>query len=110
MATGYVLTNKRAGKGDHHDELSALEVLCDLPLRYLDVTQITNYGAFLQGIGQEDYLIIAGGDGTLNHFVNNIAGMKLPDHILYYPSVPEMTLHGNWARNMGTLRSLSGNI
>lgn len=86
MATGYVLTNKKAGNRDVELDSAALEVVYNDPLVFLDVTQITNYRVFLSGMEPDDYLIIAGGDGTLNHFINNTAGMKLPEKVLYCPA------------------------
>lgn len=85
MATGYVLTNKKAGNGEYAQDVSVLEILYDEPLRFLDVTQITNYKVFLGGLEPDDFLIIAGGDGTLNHFINNTADLTLPENILYFP-------------------------
>lgn len=85
MATGYVLTNKKAGNGEYAQDVSVLEMLYDEPLHFLDVTQITNYKAFLEGLEPDDFLIIAGGDGTLNHFINNTAGLVLPEDLLYFP-------------------------
>lgn len=85
MAEGYVLYNDRAGNGKYKDLLDALQVVFDRPLRFLDVTQITNYAAFLSGLEAEDVLILAGGDGTLNCFINNTEGLTVPCEILYFP-------------------------
>ena len=78
MATGYVLTNRKAGNGTCGKDISLLELLYDAPLQYQDVADVTDYRAFLEAIGPEDFLILAGGDGTLNHFINNTAGLSLP--------------------------------
>lgn len=85
MATGYVLTNRKAGNGTCGKDISLLELLYDAPLQYQDVADVTDYWAFLEAIGPEDFLILAGGDGTLNHFINNTAGLSLPEQILYFP-------------------------
>lgn len=85
MATGYVLTNKKAGNGEYAQDVSVLEMLYDEPLHFLDVTQITNYKVFLEGLEPDDFLIIAGGDGTLHHFINNTAALELPENLLYFP-------------------------
>lgn len=85
MATGYVLYNPLAGNGAHISEIKLLELVLPDPLELRDMTRITNYGAFLSGMTDEDYLILAGGDGTLNRFVNDTAGLQIRQEILYYP-------------------------
>ena len=50
-----------------------------------DVTKISDYAAVFSGLTSEDSLILCGGDGTLNRFVNDTDGMEIPCKILYYP-------------------------
>lgn len=50
-----------------------------------DVTKINDYQSVLSGVTAEDTLILCGGDGTLNRFVNDTQGMEIPCEILYYP-------------------------
>ena len=52
----------------------------------LDITTISNYAAFIAGLAREDVLLIAGGDGTLNRFINNTDSMDIPQDIHYYPT------------------------
>lgn len=85
MATGYILTNKKAGNGNSEQELSRLRTLYPEPLVFLDVTQVGSYAALFEDMAPDDYLILAGGDGTLNHFINDTAGLTLPETILYFP-------------------------
>ena len=69
----------------------------DEELEYYDITRITNYAAFISGMGREDYLVIVGGDGTLNRFVNDTDGLEISQEILYFP-----TGTGNdFAKDMG---------
>lgn len=86
MATGYVLYNQKAGNTDALKSVKALEATLTDPLKYLDVLNISDYRAFLTGLEPEDYLILAGGDGTVNRFVNNITGIDFPNDVLYYPN------------------------
>lgn len=86
MRTGYVLTNKKAGNSNYARDVELLKAKFPEPLVFLDVTQITNYAAFLSGLEGEDFLVLTGGDGTLNHFINDTAGLPLPQTILYYPT------------------------
>lgn len=85
MATGYVLTNDKAGNGGYARALERLKEFCALPLVCMNVEKITDYAAFLGGLEQDDLLILAGGDGTLHHFINNTRNIPLPPHVLYYP-------------------------
>lgn len=86
MAKGYVIYNPLAGKGTAEEDTKLLQVLLDEDLEYYDITNITNYAAFLTGLNREDYLVIVGGDGTLNRFVNDTQGITLEQEILYFPT------------------------
>lgn len=85
MPTTHVLVNPHAGKGDHEADTAALQVLLDEPLIFCNIAGICDYGAFFAGIPPEDKLIIAGGDGTLNRFVNDTASLPLPENICLFP-------------------------
>lgn len=86
MSKGYVLTNRKAGNGSYAQEVASLKGRYSEPLTYLDVSEITDYAAFLGAMEDDDFLILAGGDGTLHHFANNTYGMELPEKVLYYPT------------------------
>lgn len=86
MATGYVIYNKMAGNANALEQVKMLELIYDDPLKFIDVLEISNYKAFLRGLEKEDYIILAGGDGTLNRFVNNTEGISFPNDVLYYPN------------------------
>lgn len=85
MAKGYVLYNPIAGCGDGETKVKALSSLLSDPLEYYDVTKVQDYASFLSEMDADDYLIVAGGDGTINRFINNTAGCDIPNDILYYP-------------------------
>ncbi len=85
MAKGYVIYNPLAGNGTAEEEARLLEAVLDDDLEYYDMTKITNYAALLGGMAKDDYLIIAGGDGTLNRFVNSTQNIEMSQEILYYP-------------------------
>ncbi len=86
MAKGYVIYNPLAGNGNALEEAQLLQMVLDKQLEYYDMTRITNYTAFIGGMEPEDYLVIVGGDGTLNRFVNATDGLEIAQEILYYPS------------------------
>ena len=86
MTKGYVIYNPLAGDGTAEEDAKLLQVVLNDELEYYDMTHITNYAAFLSGLGKNDFLVIVGGDGTLNRFVNDTIGMEIPQDILYLPS------------------------
>lgn len=86
MAKGYVLYNPKAGSGAYMNTLDTLEIVMDDELVFQDITHITNYRAFLSGLEDDDYLLLAGGDGTLNRFINDTDGLNIPNEIFYYPA------------------------
>ena len=97
MAKGYVIYNPRAGNGKAKEDAQLLRMVLDEELEYYDMTRITNYAAFISGMEKEDYLVIVGGDGTLNRFVNDTDGLEIAHEILYFP-----TGTGNdFAKDMG---------
>lgn len=86
MATGYVLYNTKAGGNAGREKVDSLRESLAGPLKFVDVTKISDYRVFLtSGMEKDDYIILAGGDGTLNHFINDIAGIECNHEVLYYP-------------------------
>lgn len=86
MAKGYVVYNPLAGNGQAQADAQLLQLILCGELAYYDITRITNYAAFISGMEREDYLVIVGGDGTLNRFVNDTDGLEIPQEILYFPT------------------------
>lgn len=86
MPTGYVLYNPKAGNDKTQDAVKGLQFRIQDPLKFADITKICDYHSFLtNGLEPDDYIILAGGDGTLNHFINNIEGIPFHNKILYFP-------------------------
>ena len=86
MATAYILYNKKAGATDSMESVKTLEIIINDEIKYIDVTQIRNYDVFLSRLGNDDYVILAGGDGTLNWFINRTDGIEIHNEILYFPN------------------------
>jgi diacylglycerol kinase family enzyme len=51
---------------------------------YVDITTI-NYLEFFENIEKDDNIIICGGDGTLNRFINDTKDIKYENNILLFP-------------------------
>ena len=86
MANGYVIYNPLAGNGNALEDAKRLASILPDTLRFFDITKITNYQSFIGGMEENDYLVIVGGDGTLNRFVCQTAGLTISQDILYLPS------------------------
>ena len=50
----------------------------------MDVTKTEDYAGFFAGLSEEDEVIVCGGDGTLNRFVNETAGVEIKNKLYYY--------------------------
>lgn len=66
-------------------------VLTNDTLDFVDVTTLKSYASFIENAPSQDGLILAGGDGTLNRFINDCnANNALPKvisrEIQYYPA------------------------
>lgn len=86
MATGYILYNEKAGTGKIADAMQELKAKLKGELKLVDVLKLTDYAAFVSALKEDDYVVVAGGDGTLNRFVNNVEGLQIPCDVLYYPA------------------------
>ncbi len=79
----YILYNPLAGKGQHEEKVKALAAACGGETECRAVTEITDYAALFSDLSAEDAIILCGGDGTLNRFVNDTEGMNIPCDVLY---------------------------
>lgn len=82
----YILYNPLAGHGAPHEKLSKLKSYLSGECVELDVTKIESYADLLENLDKDDDIIISGGDGTLNRFVNSVDVEIIHNDILYYAS------------------------
>lgn len=80
----YILFNEKAGNGQSEHRARALAEAYEGEIVYMDILKIDDYPAFVSALTPNDTLILCGGDGTLNRFVNNLDGLSLPCDVLYY--------------------------
>lgn len=82
MNQHYILYNPLAGNGSCMKKAESIQkiypgaVLCDM-------RKIADYSDFFAGIEPQSNIVICGGDGTLNRFVNAVRDIKI-HHNLYY--------------------------
>lgn len=79
----YILFNPHAGNGAAQEAAENLAASSPLDSYPTLMTEITDYAAYLAGISPEDTLTVCGGDGTLNRFVNDTAGLEIPCEVYY---------------------------
>ena len=85
MNTYHVLFNPHAGNGHGEEEARKLDtLLTDVSLCYYNITEVEDYAAFFSAIPAEEDVILCGGDGTINRFVNDTEGLTYPNDILYF--------------------------
>ena len=85
MSKAYILYNPMAGNGQIKNDLDALEVVIDDEVIFTDLTKAETLEKIVSAMDADDYMILCGGDGTLNRFANDMARLNIKNEILYYP-------------------------
>ena len=83
MSKAYVLYNPLAGKGKNTEKVKKLYNLLTDEIILCDITKEETYQIVLPHMQDDDYIIICGGDGTLNRFVNRAVEVKC--EVYFYP-------------------------
>lgn len=80
-----IIYNPHADNGRGETNARKLDTaLADNSLTYYDITKIKNYAAFFSVLPDNTAVIISGGDGTLNRFINETADIDIHAPIFYY--------------------------
>ena len=96
MSEKYILYNPCAGGPETEKAVKALQDANEGAVA-INICRIISYKTFFNGLDPNDTVILCGGDGTLNRFVNDVNGMNIPNKLYYYPTGP-----GNdFARDVG---------
>lgn len=85
MAKAYILYNPLANSGNGADILPDLDAFINDEKVTCDMTSV-NYKDIINSMGDDDYIVICGGDGTLNRFVNAVDCDNIAQDVLYYAS------------------------
>ena len=82
----YVLYNPISGNGE--GVLAAEKIIGEEKAihKLVDMTAISSYTELVSALKEEDELIICGGDGTLNRFINAVDSLDLNNRIFYSPT------------------------
>ena len=69
--TYHILFNPLAGNGKGEERAKRLETLLTDGARcYHDLTKLNGYAPLLRTLEPQDVLVLTGGDGTINRFLN----------------------------------------
>ncbi len=80
----YILYNPHAGHGSSAQKATELAAKYEGDVTLYDMTEIADYAAFLSPLGETDRVIVCGGDGTLNRFVNDTEGVAIKCEVYYF--------------------------
>ncbi len=84
MKKYYVLHNPLAGHGKEKNELEILGALYGREnLVCTDMTEISDYKTYFADLDGDAEIIVCGGDGTLNHFINKTKDIEIKRNIYY---------------------------
>ena len=85
MTTYRILYNPLANNGKGLQTSEALRAMFpDDDLHFEDLTAIGDYASYFADLSAGDVVILCGGDGTLNRFINDTEGLTLNREILYF--------------------------
>ena len=85
MSKYYVLYNPLAGNKKCGSEIKKIEAFLDGETVYCNMTKSETYSDVLPNMTEGDKLVVCGGDGTLNRFINLPYDYSEKNDILYFP-------------------------
>ena len=87
MKDVYILYNPKSGDGRSRDAALCLsKKYPDANVEVLDATRIFDFKKFTMGLDERTSIILCGGDGTINYFINNISKRDIGYGLFYYPT------------------------
>lgn len=84
MRKAYILYNPKSGNGTGESEGRRLENYDGREVVFCDITKIENYTEFFMQVEADAVVVVAGGDGTISRFADNIAQVDVKNDIYYY--------------------------
>lgn len=86
MAKYYAIFNPLSCNGRGADEAKRLnDIYGEDNVVYRDITKIGDYRGFFAEIPLSDEVVLCGGDGTLNRFINDTKGLQIQHTVTYFP-------------------------
>ena len=86
MSKAIVLFNPMAGNKEsfHEAKEKLIAYLGDKEQIFTDVTAVSDYKELFDTLEADDEIYVLGGDGTLNHFVNDTVEIEIKNDIYYF--------------------------
>lgn len=85
MAKFKVLYNPLSGKVNAENVKADLQKLMQGDeLEFFNVTEISDYSKFFKGVPSDANILVVGGDGTVNRFVNDTDGIDFKNSVWYF--------------------------
>lgn len=81
-----ILYNGLADNKKGYENAQELKKFVEGEAQFEDLTKIEDFAKFFAGFDKTQKFILTGGDGTVNHFVNDVEYEDIPDNLQYYPS------------------------
>ena len=81
----YIFYNPKSGKLDALKNAELLSRTINAGFLIEDITTFNNKSDFFENLNKNDTIVICGGDGTLNRFINNHDCEKIKADITYCP-------------------------
>ncbi len=82
----YVLFNPFSCNGDCENHAKTYIEGISEDHKLVNMTEIESYQELFAGLSTDDEIVICGGDGTLNRFINDTNGIEINNPVYYYPA------------------------
>ena len=79
----YVLYNPHSNNEKGKETIEAVKTQLPSDTPFYDVTGINDYAKFFEAVPEDAAVLIIGGDGTLNHFINDVSKLNIKQDIYY---------------------------
>ena len=83
----YLLINKKTNNKNYEERVNELKSNLNTEYKELFVSdEGFSHKAFIESLNEEDEIILCGGDGTLNYFLNHVDCDNLKNNVYLYPT------------------------
>jgi diacylglycerol kinase family enzyme len=79
----YLLLNPLANNSKGEEDARQWALANNVECEFTSLLDIKDMKAFMDGLKEEDEVILTGGDGTLNHFANDVYGYEFKNPVYY---------------------------
>ena len=81
-----ILFNPQAGNKSAKQEVYKLDdILANNDLNYVEMTPDFDYKSFMNKVAADERVVLCGGDGTINRFINEVDESDLKKPVFYFP-------------------------